>query len=50
MKGLLEELIVAFIVLVAATITMVIILFILIIILPIKYLEKFLKWIKNTIF
>jgi len=50
MKGLLEELIVAFIVLVAATITIGTILLILILILPIRYLEKFLKWIKNTIF
>jgi type IV secretory pathway component VirB8 len=50
MKGLLEELIVAFIVLVVATITISIILLILILILPITYLEKFLKWIKNTIF
>mgnify|MGYP001375102500 CR=1 FL=1 len=50
MKGLLEEFIVAFIVLVAATITIGTILLILILILPIRYLEKFLKWIKNTIF
>ena len=50
MKGLLEELIVAFIVLVTATITIVIVLSMIIIILPIRYLEKFLKWIKNTIF
>tara|TARA_R100000697_G_scaffold71634_1_gene83855 strand:- start:11 stop:163 length:153 start_codon:yes stop_codon:yes gene_type:complete len=50
MKGLLEELIVAFIVLVAAAITIGIILSIVVLILPIIYLEKFLKWIKNTIF